>query len=531
MIQKVPNQFSYYLFSLLVLLLVSFFIVRALTPFGVATSPDSIKYLDIAYNFQRTSQIGQTDLSIENNEKYRVVPQRIWPPGYPVLLSYIISDPFDVVNISNLSIFLLFTTSFLILILLRAGQINWLSSLIFSTLSMVTLPLVLIYGYAWSETLFIPILLGVIVSFWGYLKNQKAPVWNRFSYVIVISILATCLSMTRYIGIFIFFLFPIAFILGEKTLSNFILIVFGSLINILCVGGWLWGNYKQTGTLSGGYRAFSELTVFENIFHTFESFRTIFPTSWLGFFIAGIASTVFLYIFIKLGYSWSDKMPTTSRAKFVTVLLSVTFLYLFALISMRSYSHFDQIDVRLIAPAIPPFLVVFAIVPAFFSNKKNLFNVSVFLSLFIFFSLVTRGYDCLNSAVINWDKIGTPLLPMRGKLSFNNFTPPESGTSSIKAFNSIISPGGKLVIDRPLTWRFITRLETAQKPSQLNDAKIELLNKLPEGSAILLSKKEALLVEKTSRVHGWTIDRLNIGRNVVIRLPLNSEWKKPNSPP
>ena len=64
----INSTLSRHAVSTLVILIFSVAVVRALTPFGSATTPDSLSYLDIAKNIKSGRGYLATDHSLENND-------------------------------------------------------------------------------------------------------------------------------------------------------------------------------------------------------------------------------------------------------------------------------------------------------------------------------------------------------------------------------------------------------------------------------------------------------------------------------
>ena len=118
----IKSDLGFHIVSIVALALVAVFLIRALTPYGSATSPDSISYLDIGFNFKHGQGLVTTNLSFDATGTNSYSPQRLWPPAYPALLSVLITTPFDVERVRFLSGILLLLSGILILLILRAGR-------------------------------------------------------------------------------------------------------------------------------------------------------------------------------------------------------------------------------------------------------------------------------------------------------------------------------------------------------------------------------------------------------------------------
>ena len=149
--------------AFLVILVFSLLLVRFLTPFGSATTPDSLNYLDMARNYKSGIGVLATDRSLDNHDGMLYREEKLWPPLYPLTLAASAFKLPDVVTASHLSSVLLALTA-LIAYLLLAPVMKWYFALSAAMLLCLTVPLITVYTYAWSETLFIPLLL---LAVWG----------------------------------------------------------------------------------------------------------------------------------------------------------------------------------------------------------------------------------------------------------------------------------------------------------------------------------------------------------------------------
>ena len=215
------DKFIPYLISLPVLLFFSILMVNALTPYGSATSPDSLSYLDVAGNLKMGRGLSASDFSLDKAGTSAVVPQRTWPPAYPLALSGFIENSRDVRGAANLSKIFLFATSIGIFLLLST-QVYWAIALGGSILISLSLPMVLVYTYAWSETLFIPLLITTVYSAIGYTSDSLSPS-RRFGWMALLLSGLILLAYTRYIGIALVLLIPAVFILSRKDKWDWVL--------------------------------------------------------------------------------------------------------------------------------------------------------------------------------------------------------------------------------------------------------------------------------------------------------------------
>lgn len=512
------SDLGFHIVSIVALALVAIFLVQALTPYGSATSPDSISYLDVGYNFRDGQGLVTTDLSFDAAGTSSYAPQRLWPPAYPALLSGVITTPFDVERVSLLSVILLLSSAVLVLLILRTAQLDWLVSLLVAVLAILTLPMVLVYTYVWSETLFVPVLLGMVFVILRYLGLPSENTLQKILLIGVFVALGVALVLTRYIGAAMVLLFPLIYALSSRDRSDGIIIFSGFCTYVVLVGLFLADNYRITGNLSGGSRSPSSLGLGDNLQHMVEAFSTIFPTSWIGISLGVLLAGAVLSGIVAARSSWAGEGRSGVRVKYVLVLGSVAVLYLGALVGMRTHSSFDQIDVRLIAPAVPIIVLWLAVLPSIFASRVASLSMAV-VSLSLVFMFALRGLDAVTNAMINWEESGTPALPMRGDLVFNNFSAGSQGRPDAELLRSLVNPDGYLLIERPLIWRFVTHRESFSRPSAFDIGVIGRLNEMPEGSVILISPGEVPEMESILDQIGLKMEIVNLGGVVGVRLP------------
>lgn len=518
----IKSDLGFHIVSIVALALVAVFLIRALTPYGSATSPDSISYLDIGFNFKHGQGLVTTNLSFDATGTNSYSPQRLWPPAYPALLSVLITTPFDVERVRFLSGILLLLSGILILLILRAGEVDWLVSLLIATLAMLTLSMVLVYTYVWSETLFIPILLGMVLVIFRYLRLRSDKVLRKSILIGLFVVLSLALVLTRYIGVSMILLFPLIYALSNRDRSDRIIIFSGLLAYAVLVALFLADNYQVTGNISGGTRSPSSLSLGDNLQHMAEAFATIFPTSLIGIGLGIVLAGAVLSGIVAARSSWAGESQLGLRLKYILILGSVAMLYLGALVVMRTYTSFDQIDVRLIAPTVPIIVLGLAIFPAIAASRVIFLSVGL-VSLSLVFMLALKGLDGVTNAMINWEKSGTPALPMRGEVRFNNFSAGNQGRADAELLRSLVVPEGYLFIEHPLIWRFLTQRHAFSRPSTLDSEIIGRLNEMPEGSIIVVSQTEAQEMESMLEVIGLEMKTVNLGGLVGVRLPFSEK--------
>ena len=161
---------------------------------GIGLSTDSVNYIRLARDI---AENGFAFLSHGNFVH--------WPPFYPILLALgakvTHSDPLLTARWLNFLIAWLTVG----LVGKSAAQFtkNHATIIFVSLLASFSIPLQFVWGYAWTEPLFILLVLAIL-----YLLNSSEE-WS-FSKTLLLSLLLSLAVMTRYIGVVLIPLAPIA---------------------------------------------------------------------------------------------------------------------------------------------------------------------------------------------------------------------------------------------------------------------------------------------------------------------------------
>ena len=112
------RQLTKFMLSFLIIVVIASVLIIRLTPFGAATSPDSISYLNAAQNISAGNGIVLTNYHIGADNQH--VPLTIWPPLYPLVLSvFTTPSKLGVFAASQMAILTLSISGLLMFVLLR----------------------------------------------------------------------------------------------------------------------------------------------------------------------------------------------------------------------------------------------------------------------------------------------------------------------------------------------------------------------------------------------------------------------------
>jgi hypothetical protein len=310
--------------------------------YGAGLSPDSVGYIAAARNM--AAGIGIVS--------YYGTPILSQPPLYPGVLAFIDHifgiDPLLSAPIVNASLFgaIIFLAG---LLFIRHLQAHFAFAHLCIVSVLFSIPLIYVSLMAWSETLFISLMLLYFIFSESYLaKGDKKS-------LLVLSVSVALMCLTRYIGV-IFIITGIVSVLFIRQdnlpvkIKHSLTFVFVSAFPVIV---WLIRNYHLSGTLMGS-RAPSIFTLPQNLAFTFNTILSwYFPitmTQHIVVLILFIAVIVFSSsLAVKKNYA-EIKSVLTDKVLF---LISIIAYAGFLLVSSTSTAY-DQINNRLLSPIYIP---------------------------------------------------------------------------------------------------------------------------------------------------------------------------------
>lgn len=337
---------------------------------GIGVSPDSIAYLGVARNIDSMAAL----------KDYNLRPLVDFPVFYPLFLGIIgflvRTDLVTVLPFLNGLLFagVIISTGYLLDSFETRSRLYKRIILLFIAISP---PLLQVYYMAWSETLFILLVILFITAFKSYLSR---PLYSR---LLLSAAIAAIACITRYAGITIIAtgLMLILFNRFQEWNTKFKhLLLFGTVSSSLLVINLI-HNRWITGSLTGPRQA-GILSLSDNIV-----FYGRVTGSWLAVWTqqAQVVSTVSILIltgitFLFLKRSWLNRNYLTAENCFAAFFI----VYTVFIIAISTLSHFEEINNRLLSPLFIPLLIALTSwIPAqLFKLSKVYFNfVAVILGL------------------------------------------------------------------------------------------------------------------------------------------------------
>jgi hypothetical protein len=515
----INGTISRHVISILVILVFSLLMARTLTPFGSATTLDSLNYLDIAKNIKSGHGVLATDYSLENYHGQLYRDARLWPPLYPIALAVTSFNLPDVVTAARLSAVLLALTAGFTYLLL-APAINWYFALPASLFLCLTLPLITVYTFAWSETLFIPLLLATAWAAIRYLETESTVARGKYLYLGMLVVFLVALAYTRYIGIALVLLLPATFLMSNRRRGSLSAFVVAACVYAVAVGYLLVGNYLATGSVRGGVRLPSDRTLFENLHDAFSAVGVNIPSSSLVLLLILAAAVCLSLAYALLERVRVQEQPASHRNT-RNILLLVGVVYLGALLALAMYSRFDRLDVRLLAPGLTVLWILLLVLLVQLKPVNNRHLVPQVLLWCCVIMFPVEGYTRLQASIQNWWLLGGPNYPANGGVSYQNFTHTEQARRIREMFAGLVAADAMIVTNRPRVFEFLSGIRSLQLPENIDLDVIYKFNALPAGSLILLpndTPQKGLL--KLRLKHDISYEYFHLGQRIGIRTPI-----------
>ena len=343
------NRKLYIVVSLIAALAAAGMIFVISSKYGLALSPDSACYFSIAENILKGNGYARYDLE----------PAVAWPPLYPTLLALagILKIPFTVWALILNSVL-----TGLIVFFSAKWFFRKLSSFTIALTGVIgvllSLPLIYCASYAWSETLFIFLVLLFLIKLENYCTNRT------LKNVFILSLLAALACLTRYAGVTLIFFYllwslPVRVELKEK-LKHSLLFLLVSLVPLIL---WFARNYAITSTLTGE-RGEAVTSLFKNLAYTADTISIWF----LPIQVPVVARIIIVGVLLMLGLAFYLKKKFTkddhdSIPQALIINGGYVLVYVGYIIIVSSLVAFDQIYHRFLAPVYIPliFSILFAV--------------------------------------------------------------------------------------------------------------------------------------------------------------------------
>jgi hypothetical protein len=494
-------------------IVVAVVVVMLLTPFGAAVSPDSIMYLDIATHIHNGLGVTSTDYALAHAGENRAVPNTTWPPLYPALLALGPTQP-GLVPAATWSAILLAATLFFTQRIL-SRFLSWPLALLAALPLAIAVPMLTIHTYAWSEQLFIAILLGLLLAVQRHLADASR--WT----ITLVALLLVLAFYTRYIGLLFFPLLPLLYLLGGRPRRLLPALLVACIASAIAVAALLAYNLHASGSLTGTARQVANSPVIEQV-RSFVS--ALLPMFWfpgrlmlVGMFAVGAAALAFYLLSARRALEGG---PEKQRNETVRFAFGLAAYYVVCVIALRSVVAFDDIDVRLLGVVVPYLWIgCVALMAGFAPGPLRI--APALLATMVVAALAANGYFVLLATRANWKTAGTPWLRTNLTTAYNNYNLPPAANPNRKFMAARTDAGSMLVTDQPQVFEYTTGLKTFALPTEFSAIEIEKLRGFPARSYIVLGADQQAAFEAALRQHGVRAPEVSpAGDVVLLHLPL-----------
>jgi len=368
---------------LMVLLSIAgFFLILVLTSkYGIGFSSDSLFFVSASKSL----------LAGDGYLKYTGAYYIKWPPLYPTIVAISSLGLFSVVTVMRyLGAVLfgatIFFSGFLAYKILHTKILSVLSSLFI----LLSFPLIRVFFYAWTEPLFILLVLLFFIALIEFVRN------NNVSFLVLTGFFFSMATLTRYIGVILIIPAVIAILVladhfkFKKRLLYSVLFTFFS---FLPLGIWVLRNYLLSDTLTG-FRLPSTFPLSLNLYRFFDNTEgwLFLSTDFFGrsLRILFIRAVVFIFLpAVFLIFVKKCKRLGKNYFKSLTLIYSFVIFYSISLVASASLVAIDPVGYKFLSPIYPFFFLFITFVIDFGASiLKGTFPKVIAHRVFITLSIV-----------------------------------------------------------------------------------------------------------------------------------------------
>jgi hypothetical protein len=325
----------------------------------VAYTMDSLSYRDSALNFVAGQPMQSTNV-LALKPEYQ--PLLIWPPAYPFLWASVVQlthvDIDEVPSLLNPVLLCITTLSVFWVCRMVTGSST--IACVMATVNAFVPGSMIVYGHAWSETLFIPMLLLAYAAFWKYRISR-----NKFIWLASAAICIGLANWVRYSGVAFLPILAFSVLLAsDAAFGKRILHASGAVLMGIVLALPLWfRNWQLAGNISGSTRGGAASA--DRLFQDVSSIADLFEHSFFAFSmvlranleIPIVLAVIYVAIraFRRQGMQWL-------RPPEIWLPLFWLAGYLLFLLYARTIQTGVPMDLRMLAVAFP--FLLFAMAPA-----------------------------------------------------------------------------------------------------------------------------------------------------------------------
>jgi hypothetical protein len=512
----------------LVLAVVAAVLVASHTPVGAALSMDSLTYISTAENILDGNGITHSTHALSGPA---LRPTTLWPPLYPVLVAAIswvasLAGTSDVVGIAVFNVIALIASMYLIVRIASLAASE--QAGIFVAIAVAISPSIqIVFTYAWSEVIFIPLCLAAYLSLQHYLTGNES-VRRRWLYAMIIFLgLAT---YTRYVGLAFFSSAALTMLLYGRgdLLQRLRTVTAVTLAYLVFLAPMLLRNLVQAGSFSGGDRGSPGINLLSDIgtllWYLYLEFLNLPILIGAVVFLVALASATWLLL-RHTGASKQGSLPYGLPNIIVPFLFAICYM-IFLLIS-RGRQSID-LDSRMLSVVVPFLMLgLLGVYQKLLLREGN--RLAVIPLLLPLAAFAIGAFHTHTNIMKGWRELGEPG-SILGK-TYRSMTGHQM--DALRGIGEHFVPGdGDLVltdISRPIIVEYLfPGADVRQMPGMPDDQKMAELDASlqREGIAIIGSSawSQALSNSLEGRAHFYNIaDQAGSTKYVVITLPVDAK--------
>ena len=317
----------------------------ATAKYGAGLSPDSVAYLDVARNLA----------SGKGFVFHTGEPLVWWPPLYPVLLALIgfvtRLDPTAFAHLVNAALFAL-----VIYLSARLFRTSSWHNMTYSGLGvcavLLSIPLCEVYAMAWSECLFVPLVLLYLVSAQRYCDSESV-------LSLAVMVFSTALAcMTRYIGVALVPAGVVTIMLASRVnfKARFARAFVFAGLSAAPLGLWFLRNHQLTGTFAGPRGGITS-SIIDNVVLSFEAMLSWYTFVMLSRFVV-LALIAAMTIVVLSSRAVTRRLTSSLKGIFIDHPPVVSFLAAYIIMLPIAATRDAFVESRTLSPVYVPLTLV-----------------------------------------------------------------------------------------------------------------------------------------------------------------------------
>jgi hypothetical protein len=418
---------------------------------------DSLTYRDAALNFIEGYPMQSSNVITQAPERQPLV---VWPPAYPALWAMtagLSCDSIDEIPSLLNPVLLVITTLAIFWICWRVTGRSAIACIVAIVSAFVPSSMI-VYGHAWSETVFIPLLLLAYAFFWKYRSSREKLIW--------LAAAAICIGIAnwvRYAGVVFLPILGLSVLAASGALiSRRILHATGATLlgSALALPLWL-RNWQLTGNISGSARGgavgserFPQdvATIVDLFEHSFFAFSMVLRANLEIPIVVAIAAIV-IGAFRRHDLRWLSAPE---------IWLPITWLtgYLIFLLYARTAQAGVPMDLRMLAVAFPFLLLAMApaVSTAFSGHLLDVRKVLIALLLGL---LINSGIYEAHKAHDSYASAGIPRWRSEFGLGYRDLRNTSPSSRALQESIGQVNPSALILTDyRALYIQYLTGART-----------------------------------------------------------------------